>query len=124
INHAIDDVFEHLGPGDGAFFGDMSDKNQRESHLLSEPDQPRRTVTKLRGAAWDAGQIGAIDHLNGIYDHDVGLVLAELVQDHVEVGLRGDEYRFGLRGRGAVRGRTERAKAFGSEPNLPGRFFA
>ena len=51
IEHGIDHMLQHAGPGDGALLGHMADQEQRDAALLRQPDEIVTAGPHLRDRA-------------------------------------------------------------------------
>ena len=72
IEHRIDHVLEHLGPGDDALLGDVADENDGEAARLRQADQRLRAAAHLRDRAGRAFEVAHIHGLDRIDDHHLG----------------------------------------------------
>ena len=114
IEHGVDHVLEHAGPGDGAFLGDVPDQHEREAARLGEPDQLEAGGADLADAAGRA--------LDGVEPHG----LDGVDDDEAEIFLRlergGDIAH--VDGGGKLHRRVGEAEPAGAEADLVDGFFA
>ena len=75
IEHGVHHVFQHARAGDGAVFGNVADENHGDAHLLSDAGELRGALAHLRHAAGGGGDLVGIHGLDGIDDHQLGLML-------------------------------------------------
>ena len=103
VDHGIDDVLDDLGAGQGAGLGDVADEEDGNVHRLGEVDQFHAAIAKLGDRAGSGRELRLVDHLNRVDDADGGAMLADLVDNALDVGLGEDEevFRAGSQTRGA-----------------------
>ena len=67
VQHGIHHVLHHLGPGNRAFLGDVSDEDQRCTPTLGKANQLLRRAAHLRhgaGCGLQSVQIHGLDRVN------------------------------------------------------------
>src|SRR5665213_2352367 len=106
-------MLDDLWPGERAGLGDMADEDDGDAGCLGEVDQFHAAGAELSDRAGGGGEIGLVDHLDGIDDDDRRVDFADLVDYALEIGLGENEQI----GRG-------NAEAGGAEFGLAGGFFA
>ena len=75
IEHGIDHVLDHARARDGAFLGDVADKDQRRAGLLRPAHQLLRAGPHLRDRAGRRFQRVGPDRLDRVDDDEAGIGL-------------------------------------------------
>ena len=94
IEHRIDHMFEHLGPGNHAILGDVADQEQGEVRTFRQADQFLRRGAHLGDGA--GRRIQAVDKhgLHRIGDHHLNVAAVFQGGDDIaDIGGRGQLYR-------------------------------
>ncbi len=74
--HRVDQMLEHLGPGDGTVLRHVSDQKERKPLALRQVDQPPGDLTDLRDAPRRRCDLAGLDRLDRIDHGDVGRVFS------------------------------------------------
>ncbi len=90
LEHAVDEVLEHTGTGDGSVLGHVTDEKRRDTGCLRDPQDPRGCFTHLRDRAWRGRDVAAGERLYRVDHADGGALALEGRAHHVEVGLGED----------------------------------
>ena len=88
LQHHIHHVFQHLGAGQRAFFGHMTDEKDGDVVLLAATQERRRTIAHLADRAGGAGTAGAMNRLHRIDNDQRRFDRFDLLQDlfHFDLG--------------------------------------
>ena len=114
VEHRVDHVLEHAGPGDLAVLGDVADQEQGRAAALGEADQLVRAAAQLgdrAGRRLDAVDVHGLDRID-----DQQARRAQMVEGRQDVAHRG-------RG-GDLERRLGAAEAGGAQADLVDRFLA
>ena len=87
IEHGIDHVLDHARARDGAFLGDVADKDQRRAGLLRPAHQLLRAGPHLRDRAGRRFQRVGPDRLDRVDDNEAGVRLLQRREDLAQVRL-------------------------------------
>jgi len=114
IEDCVHDVFEHLGPGDGALFGDVSHEQHRRPALLGPSLQARGAFAHLAHASRRRIQVGDVRRLDGVHNQGLQRRLRLRLDQHgVHLRLRQHQHRL-----------APQVEAARAELDLAGRFLA
>src|SRR5438045_1568721 len=91
IDHSVNNVLNNLRPRERASLGDVPDEEHRDAGRLREVDELHTATAKLRDRSRRRGQIGLVNHLDRIDDHNSGIALVDLIDDPLDVRLGEDE---------------------------------
>ena len=87
VQDGVDDVFEHLGPGDVAVLVDVPDDDDRDVEALRGAQEQVRAFPDLGDGAGGRGQLRERHGLDGVDDDDVRFLRVHLFGDDFDVGL-------------------------------------
>ena len=84
-------MFQDLGTGNGALFGNMANQDNRNAGRFGKAQQLRRHFLDLAHRPRRTLYRGAVHGLHGVYDHEVRGHFLGLGQDGAHVGFAVDE---------------------------------
>jgi hypothetical protein len=113
VEHHVDEVLEHPGPGDRALLGDVADDDRGDVAGLGDPDQRGGDLLDLGDAAGHTLDTRGADRLDRVDDQQCGPGLLDVGEHGAEVGL-GREVELVVDAAGAV----------GAQPHLARRLLA
>ena len=87
----IDHVLQHLGSGNGAFLGDVTDEDHWQLKGLGGENQLGRRLSNLRHGSGCALHPRRMQGLDGVHEQEVRLVLFDGLHDAFGGGLGQDE---------------------------------
>src|SRR5262245_61907804 len=87
IEDRVDDVLEHLGPGETAVLGHVSDDEHRHVLTFCREQDLRRCFAHLANTTWRRLHLQREDGLDRIDDEERGPQAYELLEDAFETGL-------------------------------------
>ena len=87
----IDNMLQNLGPGDGAFLGNMADQDDGDTCRFGKAQQLGRHFLDLAHAAGGGVHVLAVHGLHGVHNHQVRGRFFCLLENLGHVGLAVDE---------------------------------
>ena len=87
VQDRVHHVFQHTRPGQRAFFGDVTDQDDRGAGGLGHARQMRRTLAHLRHRTRRTGELIGVNRLDGIHHHHRRLQLVDGGQYFFQLGF-------------------------------------
>lgn len=84
LENGIDHVLEQFGPGDGAFFGDVTDDDHRDIGFFGGTDEEAGAIPDLGGRAGGGRIIFRRNGLNRVDNDEIGFEAAGVGEDFFE----------------------------------------
>ena len=88
LQHAIDEMFQNAGTGDGSLLCHVTDEKQRDAELLGQPEQASGRFANLGYRSGSGTDFRRVERLDGVDDADVGAFAFKHRADTFELGIR------------------------------------